>query len=121
MTRQARTRKQAVDAAAEAYWAEYFKEYGKQWTRKIPRRVARAIAHQLTKAASSGAKTADLRIIRAQIGPIGYAQTTTGGLTFEGVFRGQTLREGRKDTVVQPFAVEFDANGKLTNLLRLSA
>lgn len=106
----------AVDQTAEKYWSDYFGPYGKAWTKKVPRRVAAAIAEQLLKTASKDAPSAT--IVKAHIAPLGWAQTATGGLVFEGAFRG-TARDGA--TVHHLFAAEFSANGDLTNLQQLAA
>jgi hypothetical protein len=121
MARQANHQRTAVDRAAEEYWAAYFKEYGKQWTRKIPRRVAQALAESIHKAASRGKHKASLRVVRAAVAPLAWAESATGGLTFEGVFRGTVVREGRQSRELKAFRAEFDAHGKLTNLKALAA
>lgn len=121
MARQARYTKQAVDQAAVEYWSTYFGPYGKQWTRDIARRVARVIAQGIQRAASKGESGAAPRILKAQIAPVGWAETATGGLTFEGVFRGTVVRGGRPTRVLRAFVAEFDARGKLTELTQLAA
>jgi hypothetical protein len=108
-THRASLTKTAVDAAAEEYWQAYFGDYGKQWVRKIPRRVAQAMAQ---RTAAKG----DDRMTKAQIGGLGWAETPTGGLHFEGVFRGTMVKAGRATQVLSAFAAEFDANGKLIDL-----
>lgn len=104
--------RQAVDQTAEAYWAGYFGAYGKAFTRKIPRKIAAAIADTVTKSDQS------IRIVRARIAPLGFAETVTGGLIFEGVFRG-TQPDGA--TITRLFAAEFDATGNLNKLNQLAA
>lgn len=112
--------KQAVDRTAEEYWAAYFGPYGKQWTRKIPRRVAQVIAQSFARTASRQAQPS--RIVRGQIAPLGWAQTPTGGLTFEGLFRGVVDRgNGQQSQIIQGFCADFDGTGKLTKIEQLAA
>jgi hypothetical protein len=112
--------KQSVDATAEAYWESYFGAYGKAFTKKVPRKVAAAIAAALAKVATAGAEKPPT-ITRARIAPLGYAATATGGLTFEGVFRGTSLKDGKPSYVFRAFAADFDANGELTHLQQIAA
>jgi hypothetical protein len=115
----------AVDQVAEEYWKSYFKEYGKQWVRKIPRRVAAAIATALTKdarTAGAGENTpAPPAISKATIAPLGWAQTPTGGLTFEGIFRGVAVKDGKPAHIYRAFSADFNADGELSNIRHTQA
>jgi hypothetical protein len=109
-----RTKKQAVDATAEEYYASYFGDYGKQFTRKIVKRVAQLIAQRLNK--SAGKSKTPPRVVRAQVGALGFAETPTGGLTFEGACRLFVVRGSRPEQRLCAFAAEFDGNGKMLDL-----
>jgi hypothetical protein len=109
--------KQAVDSTAVEYWTSYFGDYGKTFTKDVPRRVAQVIVQGLRRAAKDNA----LRVVRAQVIPYGWAKTATGGLTFEGAFRGRVVRGGRENTVLRAFAAEFDPSGKVVDVQVLTA
>lgn len=108
--------RQAVDQTTEAYWTDYFKEYGKAWVRKIPRRVASAIAAEVKRTAKAGEVTAP-PLVRANIAPLGWAKSPTGGLIFEGIFRGSAADTRR---VHRAFRAEFDPAGALIALRNVS-
>jgi len=114
------SRKEAVDQSTRDYWAKYFGPYGKRWTDDIPRRVARALAASLRQAAKK-TQTPQLRVVRATITPLACAETATGGLVFEGFFRGDVVRAGRKSRELKAFRAEFTANGKLSGLKAIAA
>lgn len=118
-------RKHAIDSVAEAYWEAYFKEYGKQWVRKIPRRVAGAIAEHLNATArtaaehrgeGSGGGAGAGGVSRARIVPFAWTRTATGGLEFEGLFRGTTLVSGAPVDVHHLFVASFGGDGSLLDL-----
>lgn len=111
--------KEALDQAAAEYWKQYFGDYGKEWVRNIPRRVAQALVQQ--EASRIAERGRPNKIAKARIAPLAWAPTVTGGLTFEGVFRGVLNNAGKVENVHRMFAVEFDANGEIINLRQRAA
>ena len=101
--------KKSVDQTAEEYWITYFGPYGKQFVGKVPRRVAQAIAQRVRTASKFVLK-------KAQIGALGFSETSTGGLLFEGVFRGTGLSDGRPMTKTCVFSAEFTPDGEFRDL-----
>jgi len=111
------SRRTAVDSKAKSYWTEYFGEYGKIWTEGVARRVAASVSGSLAKTAAKGGQ--DVRFLRTQIvtpTPKSWAKTATGGLIFEGFFRGLMTRQGQRETVLKGFVAEFAADGKMLSL-----
>lgn len=120
MARRARYTKIAVDQGTKDYWASYFGPYGKQWTADVPRRVAAALLTR-TASASKTATARSPRCLKAQVAPLGWTKTATGGLLFEGVFRGRYASAAKQTTVIETFCAEFDSAGKLLKLDRFAA
>lgn len=106
-----RLKKIAVDKATEEYYIAYFGDYGKAWVGKIPRRVATALVRKLGQ-----------RVARAQIAPLGWAKTATGGITVEGVLRTYPTETKAAKTAeasnpaYYAFRADFDVRGRLTDL-----
>jgi len=111
------SRRTAVDSKAKSYWTEYFGEYGKVWTEGVARRVAASVSGNLAKTAAKGGQ--EVRVLRAQIvtpTAKSWAKTATGGLLFEGFFRGLLSRQGRRETVLTGFVAEFAADDEMLSL-----